>query len=127
MPNMFSFNSPYGACQKCRGIGKMSQIISHRVISSPEKPLLRGAFSEDIYFSFNQYVIEDLVYELKDHFGFNLSTPYQDLPTEVKEALFWGVGETTGLIEELENLFYSTASEKMKRKALPLLPLANLD
>ena len=115
-PNMFSFNSPYGACSRCRGIGKLSQIMAHQVIHHPEKSLLKGAINEEIYFSFNQYVIEDLIHELSEHFKFSLSTPYRDLPEEVKEALFWGTGEITGLIEELEDLFYSTSSEEIKRK-----------
>ncbi|MBI4395227.1 MAG: excinuclease ABC subunit UvrA, partial [Candidatus Omnitrophica bacterium] len=110
------FNSPYGACSKCRGIGKLSQIMAHQVIRNPESPLLKGAINEEIYFSFNQYVIEDLIHELKEHFKFDLSLPYQELPEEVKEALFWGTPEITGLIEELENLFYSTSSETIKRK-----------
>ena len=115
-PNMFSFNSPYGACERCRGIGKLSQALTHYVIQDPAKPLLKGAISEDIYFSFNRYVIEDLVYELRDHFDFDLSTPYQELTVEVRDALFWGTDDITGLIEELEDLFYSTSSEEIKRK-----------
>ncbi|MBI4367821.1 MAG: excinuclease ABC subunit UvrA, partial [Candidatus Omnitrophica bacterium] len=115
-PNMFSFNSPYGACTRCRGIGKLSQMMAHQVIRHPEKPLLKGAMNEEIYFSFNQYVIEDLIHELREHFKFDLNTPFRDLPPEVKETLFWGTGEITGLIEELENLFYSTHSEEIKRK-----------
>ncbi len=115
-PNMFSFNSPYGACGKCRGIGKLSQVTVSKIIHNPEKPLLKGAINEEIYFSFNQYVIEDLIYELREHFDFNLSTPFQDLPQEAKDALFWGTDEITGLIEELEDLFYSTSSEEIKRK-----------
>jgi len=115
-PNMFSFNSPYGACSRCRGIGKLSQVMASQVIRHPEKPLLKGAINEEIYFSFNQYVIEDLIYELSEHFKFNLSTPYRDLPQEAKDALFWGTEEITGLIEELEDLFYSTSSEEVKRK-----------
>ena len=115
-PNMFSFNSPYGACSRCRGIGKLSQVMASQVIRHPEKPLLKGAINEEIYFSFNQYVIEDLIYELSEHFKFNLSTPYRDLPQEAKDALFWGTEEITGLIEELEDLFYSTSSEGVKRK-----------
>lgn len=115
-PNMFSFNSPYGACERCRGIGKLSQVTIHKIIRDPDKPLLKGAINEEIYFSFNQYVIEDLIYELREHFDFSLSTPFQDLPQEVKDALFWGTGDITGLIEELEDLFYSTSSEEIKRK-----------
>lgn len=115
-PNMFSFNSPYGACDKCHGIGKLSTALTQYVIKDPLKPILRGAVNEDIYFSFNRYILEDLVYELKERFQFDLTTPYQDLPEEVRDAFFWGTDEITGLIEELEELLYRTGSEEIKRK-----------
>lgn len=115
-PNMFSFNSPYGACQKCRGIGKLSQALVHDVILNPGKSFLCGAVNEELYFSFNRYVLEDLVYELKEYFNFDLNTPYCELPEEVRDAFFWGTDDITGLVEELEDLFYSTHSEEIKRK-----------
>lgn len=115
-PNMFSFNSPYGACDKCHGIGKLSTALTQYVIKDPAKPILRGAVNEDIYFSFNRYILEDLVYELRERFQFDLATPYQDLPAEVRDAFFWGTDEVTGLIEELEELLYRTGSEEIKRK-----------
>lgn len=115
-PNMFSFNSPYGACEKCRGIGRLSQALIHDVIRDGKRPLLRGAINDDIYFSFNRYVVEDLVHELKEQFGFDLNTPYCDLPEDVRDALFWGTDEITGLVEELDHLFYNTTSEEIKRK-----------
>jgi len=120
-PNMFSFNSPYGACPACRGLGRVSQVVTHLVITDPTKPLLRGAINEDIYFSFNRYVISDLVYELKDYYGFELKTPYQDLPDEVKDAFLWGNDEISGLIEELRELFYTTTSEEIKTKTAKFL------
>lgn len=115
-PNMFSFNSPYGACPACRGLGRISKIAAGLVIKDESKPILKGAISEEVYFSFNKYVIEELVHELKERFGFDLHTPYRDLPGEVKDAFFWGSEDITGLLEELQHLFYSTHSEVIKEK-----------
>jgi len=120
-PNNFSFNSPYGACPSCRGLGRVSQVMSHLVIKDESKPLLHGAINEDIYFSFNRYVVSDLVYELKDYYGFDLKTPYRDLPVEVKDAFLWGNDEINGLIEELRDLFYTTTSEEIKSKTARFL------
>ena len=115
-PNHFSFNSPYGACEKCRGIGRISLIRQSEVIQNPAKPLLKGAINEDIYFSFNKYTIEDLIDKLQDHYQFELKVPYQDLPQEVQDAFFWGSDEFEGLIDQLKSLYYSTSSEKIKAK-----------
>jgi excinuclease ABC subunit A len=115
-PNMFSFNSPYGACATCRGLGRIWQVASHHVIKDPDQPLLRGAVNEEIYFSFNRYVIEELVYKLREYYRFDLKTPYRQLPEEVRDAFLWGNEEITGLIEELRELFYGTGSEEIKSK-----------
>ena len=95
--------------------------MSHLVIKDESKPLLHGAINEDIYFSFNRYVVSDLVYELKDYYGFDLKTPYRDLPVEVKDAFLWGNDEINGLIEELRDLFYTTTSEEIKSKTARFL------
>jgi excinuclease ABC subunit A len=120
-PNMFSFNSPYGACPACRGLGQVSQIASHLLIKDKTKPLLQGAINEEIFFSFNRYVIEELVHELKEYYEFELKTPYAELPDEIKDAFLWGNDEITGLIQELRELFYGTSSEEIKSKVARFL------
>ncbi len=115
-PNHFSFNSPYGACPKCRGIGRISLLKQEEIIRNAERPLLGGAVNEDIYFSFNKYTIEDLVDKLHDHFHFDLKMPYSKLPQEVKDAFFWGTDEIEGLMDQLKQLYYSTSSEAIKNK-----------
>lgn len=115
-PNMFSFNSPYGACKRCRGIGKVSQIISDLVVKNPSKPLLKGALNKDIYFSFNKYFIQDLAWELKQYYKIDLNIPFEDLPEEARDAFFWGNEDFPGLFDELSQLARRTSSETMKRK-----------
>ena len=120
-PNMFSFNSPYGACQKCKGLGKLSQLLAEGVIQDEEKPLMRGALNEDLFFSFNKYFIEDLVYDLNKKYNFEWKEAWKDWPEEAKEAFFWGDNEHSGLIEELERLFHETNSEEVRRKVKKFL------
>ncbi len=120
-PNMFSFNSPYGACSKCKGLGKLSQLVSGGVIRDPSKPLMRGAINEEIFFSFNKYIIEDLLWDLAKKYHFDRSCPFQEWPEEAREAFFWGEGEISGLIEELEHLFHETKSEVIRRKVRKFL------
>ncbi|HPS37371.1 MAG TPA: excinuclease ABC subunit UvrA, partial [Candidatus Omnitrophota bacterium] len=114
-PNMFSFNSPYGACPKCKGLGKLSQIFSRTVISSPEKPLMQ-ALNKKVFFSFNKYFIEDLLHDLTQKYNFEWDAAYRDWPEEAKEAFFLGDGELSGLVEEWERLFHETDSEEIRSK-----------
>ncbi|MBN1687558.1 MAG: excinuclease ABC subunit UvrA [Candidatus Omnitrophica bacterium] len=120
-PNMFSFNSPYGACERCRGLGKLSQISRGGVIQDPAKPLLSGGLNDEIFFSFNKYFIEDLLYDLSKQYQFDRRSPFGEWPEEAKEAFFWGDNELSGLIEELERLFHETKSEKVRRKVRKFL------
>jgi excinuclease ABC subunit A len=119
-PNMFSFNSPYGACPKCKGLGKLSQIFAKGVISSPQKPLM-SALNKDVFFSFNKYFFEDLLHDLTEKYSFEWDTPYQDWPEEAKEVFFLGDGDISGLVEEWERLFHETNSEEVRAKVRKFL------
>lgn len=120
-PNLFSFNSPYGACPRCRGIGRLSQLVAHGVIRDPSKPIFGGALNEAIFFSFNKYFIEELVSDLAEKYRFDLRRPFRDWPEAAREAFFWGEDDLTGLIDELEDLFHRTNSEALRRKVAKFL------
>lgn len=120
-PNMFSFNSPYGACPRCKGLGKLSLVMSHGVIRDKTKPLLKGALNEEIFFSFNKYFIEDLLHELTQKYHFEWNRPFGEWPEEAQEAFFWGTDDLSGLHEELERLFHETRSEEVRRKVRTFL------
>ncbi len=120
-PNLFSFNSPYGACPRCKGLGKLSQLVTGGVIRDPSRPLMSGALNDEIFFSFNKYFIEDLLYDLKKKYRFQWDTPFQDWPEEAREAFFWGDGDLSGFIEELERLFHETQSQEVRRKVRKFL------
>ncbi|MFH1800431.1 MAG: excinuclease ABC subunit UvrA [Candidatus Omnitrophota bacterium] len=119
-PNMFSFNSPYGACPKCKGLGKLSQIFAQGVILAPHKPLM-NALNKDVFFSFNKYFFEDLLHDLTEKYNFEWDTPYRDWPEEAKEVFFLGDGDIAGLVEEWERLFHETNSEEVRAKVRKFL------
>lgn len=119
-PNMFSFNSPYGACPKCRGLGKLSQILSG-IILDEAKPFMSGGLNQEIFFSFNKYFIEDLVYDLTKKYHFEWSASWKEWPEEAKEAFFWGDNDLEGLIDELERLFHESKSEEVRSKVRKFL------
>lgn len=120
-PNMFSFNSPYGACPRCKGLGKYSNLLMNGLIQDDSRPLMAGALSEDIFFSFNKYFIEDLLHDLIKAYHFEAGTPFREWPEAAKEAFFWGDGDHSGLIEELERLFHETSSEEIRQKVRKFL------
>jgi excinuclease ABC subunit A len=115
-PNMFSFNSPYGACGRCRGLGKTSSLKKHEIIHNETKSPLRGALNEGIFFSFNRYFIEDLVSDLAGKYNFDGYLAIGEWPEEAREAFLWGDDEVTGLFEELQRLYRETNSEKVRKK-----------
>jgi len=121
MPNMFSFNSPYGACPKCKGLGKLSQVAMSGVIKNPQKALMSGALNPEIFFSFNKYFIEDLLYDLTKKYHFQWSAPYEQWPEAAQETFFWGDGDLSGFISELERLFHETSSEEVRGKVRKFL------
>ncbi len=121
VPNLFSFNSPYGACPKCRGMGRLTELLAHGVIRDESKPIFGGALNEEIFFSFNKYFIEELVSDLAEKYHFEFKRPFRDWPGPAREAFFWGDEELSGLMDELEHLFHRTSSEELKRKVARFL------
>ncbi|MBI3317243.1 MAG: excinuclease ABC subunit UvrA [Candidatus Omnitrophica bacterium] len=120
-PNLFSFNSPYGACPTCKGLGRLAQIVKGGLIRDDSKPLLGGALNPDIFFSFNKYFIEDLLHDLTKKFDFSWDCSLRDWPQAAREAFFWGDQESSGLMEELDRLFHETNSEEIHRKVSKFL------
>jgi excinuclease ABC subunit A len=91
-PRNFSFNSPYGACTACSGIGTRYQVDPELVIPDPEKSVAGGALApwaghRGRYF---QRLQEGVAAEL----GFDIDTPFQNLTPAHQEALLNGTGDT---------------------------------
>ena len=87
-PNNFSFNSPYGACPTCNGLGQVEEITKDSVIADPNLSISRGGFAplgeyRDIW------IFKKLDAILKRH-KVNLTTPIKDIPDEVLEIILYG-------------------------------------
>jgi len=90
-PNVFSFNSPYGACESCNGLGTIEEITLDSIIPDKELSISRGGILplgdyRDVWI-FNQ--ISAL---LKKH-KFDVSTPIKDLPEEILHLVLYGDNE----------------------------------
>ena len=90
-PRMFSFNSPFGACPTCNGLG-FTQKIDPELIIKTEKSVIGGAlgtiFASMEFSGFYRQMIDALA---KEH-GVDLSVPYKDLPETFKQELLYGTG-----------------------------------
>ncbi len=87
-PNTFSFNSPYGACPTCRGLGTFAKITRETVIPDPSLSISRGGIAplgeyRDIW------IFKKLNSLLKRH-GANITTPIKELPEEILEVILHG-------------------------------------
>ena len=90
-PRMFSFNSPYGACRTCDGLGSRMEIDPDLIVPDKRKPLIQGAIAplgEQPRGSWYSAILKSLA----RHYKFNFTTPWYKLPPEAREALLWGTG-----------------------------------
>ncbi len=86
-PRMFSFNSPYGACETCDGLGTKMEIDPKRVIINPHLSILDGAIKPYGFpGSWRTAILKGLAKKLK----FDIERPFNKLPAEVREAILYG-------------------------------------
>lgn len=87
-PRLFSFNTPFGACPGCFGIGEKLVIDENLVVKHPERSINGGAI---ITIGFGDGGFGSAYYRaLSKAYGFSLDTPFQDLPREIKDIIFYG-------------------------------------
>lgn len=94
-PRMFSFNNPFGACTHCGGLGVLINIDPDLVVVDKNASLISGAIKCS---GWNNYSdpssIAYMAYEaIADKFGFDLDTPYKDIPEDAKNMILYGSGE----------------------------------
>jgi excinuclease ABC subunit A len=105
-PRSFSFNSPYGACETCKGVGSTWAFDAVKVISDPSKPLLDGALGPG---GSSSYMLSELN-EAAEKFSIDLSRSFEDFPKRTRNLLIYGNGQFPGILKILDESF-SRASE----------------
>jgi excinuclease ABC subunit A len=89
-PRLFSFNSPFGACSECNGLGMIQRVGLNLLVTNPEKSIRKGAirYLKNIVDTEN---IEWQIYKaLFDYYKIDLDTPYQDLTDLQKDVILYG-------------------------------------
>lgn len=131
-PRAFSFNSPFGACPECSGLGTLFKIDPDLIIPDQSKSLSEGAVVVNGWKSTNENSFTGTYFHaLTKRYGGDLDTPYRDLPDATKEALLYGTkkeklelryeggtwwGAFEGLVPNLERRYKETQSESSKRE-----------
>jgi len=90
-PRLFSFNSPYGACEECEGIGIKLNVDPNLVISNDKKSIAEGAV-EPWSKSTSLYYAQTLS-SLAKHYKFSLNEPWKKLPKQIQDIILYGSGE----------------------------------
>ena len=91
-PRLFSFNSPFGACPKCSGLGFTSKIDPAKVIKG-DKSVNEGALDASGWYIMDSCKVnKQALQSLAKKYGFSLNTPYKDLPENIKQILLYGDG-----------------------------------
>ncbi len=101
-PRLFSFNSPYGACPTCSGLGTLMGVDPDKVVPDPERSILAGAVAPWPEGSKSWRL--KMVETLSKAMGFSLSTPWKKLPAEARRVILQGSGE--------EELSFNLAGKK---------------
>lgn len=98
VPRMFSFNSPFGACPTCTGLGIFMKINPLLLVPDESKSLADGCirasgWGTSGWGSKEQGTIALMYYKgLAEHYSFNVNAPYKELPDDVKDIIMYGSG-----------------------------------
>ncbi len=132
-PRVFSFNSPFGACNSCDGLGTKVSIDPEFVIPDPKKSLIQGAIDpigEQPRGNWYSAILKSLAF----HYDFNFTTPWKKLTEEVQRVLLYGThpgekitmsyqfekfkgkykGKFEGVIPNLQRRYTQTKSGQMR-------------
>jgi excinuclease ABC subunit A len=136
-PRMFSFNNPYGACEKCDGLGVIQYFNEKRLIQDEDVSISNGAIKG--WTRRNRFYFYQLKC-LSSHFDFSLTTAWKNYPEEIKKIIVWGSEEKIdfshrfrsgskivrkhrfeGIIPSTERRFKETDSEYIREELSKLM------
>lgn len=131
-PNLFSFNSPYGACHKCNGLGEVSEIDIKKIIPNPKQSIKRGGLAPLGEYK-NNWIFAQIE-AIGERFGFTLDTSLEDISEEALDVILYGTEEVLkvkgqyegglsyavsfdGIVNFLTNQFEEGVNDSTKRWA----------
>ncbi len=123
----FSFNSPYGACQRCTGLGVTLEVDPTLVIPNPRLTLAEGAIQPWTRITGNQGFYQKLLVAVAERHKFSLTTPIGEMPAKALDLILYGTGQEeyivdsrktqySGVIPDLMNKHLDTNSEYVRKE-----------
>ncbi len=139
-PRMFSFNNPFGACEKCTGLGTFMHVNPDLIVPDPSLSISSGAIKASGW-GYTDGSVSAMYYDgLAAHYGFSVDTPFKDLDDKIKNIIFYGTdgklvqfkrtnafGSSSyksafeGVITNLERRFAETNSDWAKEEISSLM------
>ncbi|MFA7668912.1 MAG: excinuclease ABC subunit UvrA [Burkholderiaceae bacterium] len=107
-PRLFSFNNPAGACPSCDGLGNVDVFDPRRIVAFPELSLASGAISG---WDRRNAFTHTLLTSLAAHYDFDLETPFEMLPEDIRQRVLYGSGE-----EEIPFLYINEKGRSTVKK-----------
>ncbi len=108
-PNLFSFNSPYGACKKCNGLGEVAEIDIKKIIPNPDKPIRSGAIAPLGEYKSNW--IYNQVEAILRHHSHKLTDKISDLDEQLVNTILYGSDEMIDMGDSVGVSSYSVKFE----------------
>ena len=135
-PRMFSFNSPFGSCKKCSGLGVFMEISPSMIIPDRKLSIAQGAIKASGWSGRDETSIGGMYFSaLGKKYGFDFNTPIEDFSYEAFNAILYGTGEEKlklertssygsgtyyaafeGIINNLQRRYNESPSEAMRRE-----------
>jgi len=116
-PKSFSFNSPYGACPRCTGLGFTLDVDTDLVIPNPRLTLAEGAIQPWTRIVGSQAYYQKILQQVAAEHGFSLSTPVQDLPKKVMDIIFYGTDGQKYMVDGKQVHFEGVVPHLVQRHA----------
>ena len=123
----FSFNSPYGACQRCTGLGVTMEVDANLVIPNTKLTLAEGAIQPWTRITGNQTWYQKIVAKVAERYHFSVNTPVAELPAKMLDIVLYGGGNEqyevdgkkvtfAGVIPDLMQKHLETNSEYVRKE-----------
>lgn len=104
-PRMFSFNNPFGACEKCTGLGTFMSIDPDLVIPDKDKSIREGAIRASGWYYAEGGIAQMYYQSLSEYYHFSLDTPVKELPKQVVDILLYGTkGEKIKMVRDTQDI-----------------------
>ncbi|HEV2720385.1 MAG TPA: excinuclease ABC subunit UvrA, partial [Thermoanaerobaculia bacterium] len=131
-PRLFSFNSPYGACPRCSGLGMLLEIDERKIIPDPTRSIEDGAIALWKEGSENWRIRQ--IHTIAKHYRFSLTAPWRSLPEKARNCILYGseekirfefqgdasayhyTGTYEGLVPMLQRRYHESDSEDIREE-----------